>query len=67
MPLIPALGRQRKADLYEFEVSLVYKVSSRTVTQRNPVLKSQIYTVSIYTVVVMLASQSDRYCTSPPI
>ena len=24
-PLIPALGKQRQADLYEFEVSLVYK------------------------------------------
>jgi hypothetical protein len=28
MPLIPALGRQ--VDLYEFKVSLVYRVSSRT-------------------------------------
>jgi hypothetical protein len=28
-PLIPALGRQRQAD-FEFEASLVYKVSSRT-------------------------------------
>jgi hypothetical protein len=39
-PLIPALGRQRQV---EFEVSLVYKVSSRTVraTQRNPVSKRQ--------------------------
>ena len=25
MPLIPALGRQRQADLCEFEASLVYK------------------------------------------
>ena len=36
--------RQRQADLYEFQVSLVYKVSSRTaraVTQRNLVLKNQ--------------------------
>ena len=41
-PLIPELGRQRQADLCEFEVSLVYRVSSRTaraVIQRNPVLK----------------------------
>ena len=39
--LIPALRRQRQADLCEFEVSLVYGVSSRTAgaTQRNPVLK----------------------------
>ena len=38
-PLTPALGRQRQAYLYEFEASLVYKVSSRTArtTQRNPV------------------------------
>ena len=30
MPLIPALGRQRQVDLYEFEASLIYRVSSRT-------------------------------------
>jgi hypothetical protein len=37
-PLIPALGRKRQV-ISEFEVSLVYKVSSRTAraTQRNPV------------------------------
>jgi hypothetical protein len=44
-PLIPALGRQRQADFedFEFEASLVYKVSSRTARaiQRNPVLKNQ--------------------------
>jgi hypothetical protein len=42
MPLIPALGRQRQAD-FEFEASLVYRVSSRTAraTQRNPVSKKQ--------------------------
>ena len=41
MPLIPALQRQRQADLCEFEVSLVYRVSSRTArdTQRNPASK----------------------------
>ena len=42
MPLIPALRRQRQVDLCEFEASLVYRASSRTVravTQRNPVLK----------------------------
>ena len=40
--LIPALRRQRQADLWEFKASLVYRVSSRTaraVTQRNPVSK----------------------------
>jgi hypothetical protein len=37
MPLIPALEGQRQADLYEFETSLVYRVSSRTAKakQRN--------------------------------
>ena len=30
MPLIPALGRQKQADLCEFEARLVYKGSSRT-------------------------------------
>jgi hypothetical protein len=43
MPLIPALGRQRQADSYEFGASLVYRVSSRTTRaiQRNPVLKNK--------------------------
>ena len=44
MPLIPALRRQKQADLCEFEASLVYRASSRTVktdTQRNPVSKNQ--------------------------
>jgi hypothetical protein len=42
MPLIPALGRQRRR-ISEFEASLVYKVSSRTAraTQRNPVSKNK--------------------------
>jgi hypothetical protein len=41
MPLIPTFGRQRQADLSEFEASLVYRVSSRTsrATQRNSVIK----------------------------
>jgi hypothetical protein len=30
MPLIPALGRQKQTNLCEFQVSLVYKSSSRT-------------------------------------
>ena len=45
MSLILILGRQREVDLCEFEVSLVYRASSRTaraVTQRNPVPKIQI-------------------------
>ena len=42
MPLIPALGRQRQVD-FSVEVSLVYRVSSRTArdTQRNPVSKNK--------------------------
>ena len=38
---MPALGRQRQVDLCEFEASLVYRASSRTIkaTQRNPVSK----------------------------
>ena len=40
-PLIPALGRQRQADLYEFKASLIYRVSSRTGSKgaEKPVLK----------------------------
>jgi hypothetical protein len=42
MFLIPALRRQRQADLYEFEVSLGYIVSSRPAwtTRRKPVWKN---------------------------
>ena len=41
-PLVPALWRQRQVNLCEFEASLVFKVSSRTVkAKRNPVLKGQ--------------------------
>ena len=36
--LSPSTGRQRQADLCEFEASLYYRVSSRTA--RNPVSKS---------------------------
>ena len=46
MTLIPALGKQRQADLYEykFKVSFVYKASSRTAraTQtEKPCLKKE--------------------------
>jgi hypothetical protein len=42
-PLIPAHGRQRQLDFYEFEASLVYSSSSRIskATQRNPILKTK--------------------------
>jgi hypothetical protein len=41
-PLIPAVGRQRKGGISEFEASLVYRMSSRTAraTKRNPVWKN---------------------------
>jgi hypothetical protein len=40
-PSVPELGRQRPADLYELEASLVYRANSRiaSATQRNPVSK----------------------------
>jgi hypothetical protein len=43
IPLIPALRRQRQLDLYEFETSRVYRVSSRTARaiQRIPVSKKK--------------------------
>jgi hypothetical protein len=42
-PLIPALRRQKQNDLCEFELSLVYRSSTRTVwaMQRNSVLKKK--------------------------
>ena len=42
MPLIPALGKQRQADVCELEGCMAYRVSFRTdrATQRNPVSKS---------------------------
>ena len=43
MPLVPALRRQRQADIHKFEPSLLYRVNSRTAraTQRTPVSNSQ--------------------------
>lgn len=40
MPLVPAMGKQRQADLSELASSLVYRMTSRR--QRNPVLKRPI-------------------------
>jgi hypothetical protein len=42
-PLIPAFRKQRQVGLYEFQASLLYRVSSRTsrATQRNPVTKKE--------------------------
>jgi hypothetical protein len=39
-PLIPALRRQRQVNLCEFEVSLVYRVSSGY-TKKSPVVKNK--------------------------
>ena len=49
MPLIPAVRRQRQADLCEFKASLVYRASSRTASKAigNPVLKNQKITCAI--------------------
>jgi hypothetical protein len=42
-PLIPALGRQRQANICEFKASLVYRASIRIAraTPRNSVLKNE--------------------------
>jgi hypothetical protein len=49
-PLIPALRRQRQVYLCEFEASLIYRVSSRTVSaiQRNSVSDKKDYVHRIY-------------------
>ena len=39
---IPALGRQRQVDFYEFEASLIYRVSSRTVRSKRDMLSWKI-------------------------
>jgi hypothetical protein len=43
MSLIPALGRQKQAELCKFKTRMVYRGSSRTArtTQRNPVSKTK--------------------------
>ena len=46
-PLIPALERQRQADLCEFKDSQVYRVTSSTKIHREPVSKSQKLKVKI--------------------
>jgi hypothetical protein len=33
--LIPELGRQRQADLYEFKASLIYRVSSQSYMEKH--------------------------------
>jgi hypothetical protein len=43
MPLIPALRRQRQADLSGFEATIIYRSSFRAARsrQRNPILNKQ--------------------------
>lgn len=46
MPVIPELRRESQMDLWEFEATLAYRVSSRTIraiTQRNSVSEKYIY------------------------
>ena len=40
MPLTLVLNRQRQVDLYEFQASMVYLVSSRLVSAKNETLSS---------------------------
>jgi hypothetical protein len=40
-PLIPAFGRQRQVDLYEFKTSLVYKASPKTSSNKHRETLSQ--------------------------
>ena len=68
--LIPALGKQRQADLW-FKANLVYRVSSRTsrATQRNPISKKIINDregiedgVSCESLVSTPTSRGERLC-----
>lgn len=40
MPLTLVLNRQRQVDLYKFQASMVYLVSSRLVSAKNETLSS---------------------------
>jgi hypothetical protein len=41
MPLVPAFGRQRQTDLFEFKASLVYKVPGQPrLNTKKPVSKN---------------------------
>ena len=42
-PLIPAIRRQRQADLCEFKANLVYRASSRTIGLHREILSQNIY------------------------
>ena len=58
-PLIPALGRQKQTDLWEFKDSLVYRGSSRTKICREPFSKSQKLKVRIKEIEVKIKSHKD--------
>ena len=60
MSLIPALERQRKADLCDFKANLVYRENARTgskATQRNPVSKKQKKKPNIQTKMMLEATR----------
>ena len=64
MPLIPALGKWRKADLCEFEASLVYKASSRTamaVTQRKIKTNKNQKIFSLYFPLILNTDQTTEF------
>jgi len=63
--LNPNTGRQRQADLCEFEASLVYRVSSRTArdTQRNPVSKQTNKDQANKHRQVAVMDDGDEYCS----
>ena len=58
-PLIPALGRQRGTNLWEFKDSLVYRGNSRTKICREPVSKSQKLKVKIKEIEVKIKPCKD--------
>jgi hypothetical protein len=73
MPLIPARRRQKQADLYAFQVSLVYRESSRTAratTQRDfgskkkKKRKKKIYLI-IFTCICVWCPQTQKGCWMP--
>ena len=66
-PLIPALGRQRLADLCEFEATEVYRASSRTagaVTKRNRFLENKEKRTGLeaHTSIPVQRSLRHKYC-----
>lgn len=60
MPLIPTLGRQKQAELWEFKVSLVYEASSKTGSKaaEKPSLEKKQKTKTKMSELTWLSSQS---------